>query len=617
MSFPVRGSRRALLAYVLLSVLIVGGVAWGTIATLRLERERAARDLVDAALDSVNRSLWGVIGREAARPYYEYNACRVPEHVYCEDPEFAPEMLVQPSRLYTEAKDLEPWITLHFQVTPSNEWRSPQLPDDCFWLAAFPAPDERLLQRRRVLMEQLESMCLSYEALGAKVNLARQRDLLYQCVPAELNAEDTPFAGSGQPGMRPTTSLRECLARGGSWSRMQSQLVPGEECEPGTVVQQNLGRGGFEELDEWPVGVTMTEMTAIWLDCDVHPQHQLAFVRSVDVEGVQSYQGFLVDWDLLKRELLNEIAFFLPNADLIPVTKDVTGTVRNRPVVLPNVELVADASSIADVPWTTTHLAVVIAWGATLLVLVAVGVGFRSVLALTERRTQFAYAVTHELRTPLTTLRLYTDMLASGLVKKTDYESYFRTLSSEAERLADMVNGVLEYARVENQAVRLDVKSLTVTELLDSIYEHCAGRCENAGKKLIVDVNGVGGSKVTTDPQLVRQVVANLVDNACKYSRDAKDASITVRAVKQHGDRIALDVEDHGPGVAPADRGAIFKPFRRGKGSGGRSSGGIGLGLALARSWSRLLNGHLELVADHERGQGSCFRLTLPRRPPS
>ena len=110
MSFPVHGSRRALLAYVLLSVLIVGGVAWGTIATLRLERERAARDLVDAALDSVNRSLWGVIGREAARPYYEYNACRVPEHVYCEDPEFAPEMLVQPSRLYTEAKDLEPWV---------------------------------------------------------------------------------------------------------------------------------------------------------------------------------------------------------------------------------------------------------------------------------------------------------------------------------------------------------------------------------------------------------------------------------------------------------------------------------------------------------------------------
>jgi signal transduction histidine kinase len=614
MSYGSRGSRRALLAYVLLSVLIVGGVTWGTIATLRLEQEKAGRDVVDAALEAINRRLLPVIGREVSRPYYEYNACRVPEHVYSADPDFDPESLIQPSPLYTEDEDLTPWIMLHFQVAPNNEWQSPQLPEDCFWLSAFPAPDENLLQRRRELLHDLRETCMSYRALGAKVNQARQRDLLYQCVPGEYSRDGMALAEVGKKkGVRPSQSLKECLERGGSWAEVQSQLVPGEDCESTTIVQRNLGNSGVEEFVERPVGVSMSEMTAVWLDCDVHPQHQLAFVRSVDVEGVQSYQGFLVDWDMLKSELLDEISVFLPNADLRPVT-DVVATARNRPVVLPNVELVADADAVADVPWTTTHLALIVAWAATLLILVAVGIGFRNVLALTERRTQFAYAVTHELRTPLTTLRLYTDMLASGLVKKQDQESYFKTLNSEAERLADMVNGVLEYARVENRSVALNLTSLTVKELLESIYEHCAGRCENAGKKLMVDVNGVGGSKVTTDPQLVRQVIANLVDNACKYSRDAADPSITVRAVRQHGDRLALDVEDHGPGVTPTDRSSIFKPFRRGKSPVGRSSGGIGLGLALARSWSRLLHGQLELVADRDHGDGGCFRLTIPRR---
>ncbi len=613
MSYGTRGSRRALLAYALLSLLIVGGVTWGTIATLRLEQEKAGRDVVDAALEAINRRLLPVVGREVSRPYYEYNACRVPEHVYSADPDFDPETLIQPSPLYTEDEDLTPWITLHFQVTPDNTWQSPQLPEDCFWLSAFPAPDERLLQFRRELLRDLRSTCMSYQALGAKVNEARQRDLLHQCVPGELSREGMALAKGGTEGVRPSRSFKECLERGGNWAEVQSQLVPGEECDSTTVVQRNLGHGGVEEFLERPLGVSMSEMTAVWLDCDIHPQHQLAFVRSVDVEGVQSYQGFLMDWDMLKRELLDEISVFLPDADLRPVT-DAVATARNRPVVLPNVELVADADAVADVPWTTTHLALVVAWAATLLILFAVGIGFRNVLALTERRTQFAYAVTHELRTPLTTLRLYTDMLASGLVKKEDQETYFKTLNTEAERLADMVNGVLEYARVENRSVALNLTSLTVKELLESIYEHCAGRCENAGKKLVVDVNGVGGSQVTTDPQLVRQVIANLVDNACKYSRDAADPSITVRAVGQHGDRLSLDVEDHGPGVTPTDRSSIFKPFRRGKSPAGRSSGGIGLGLALARSWSRLLHGQLELVSDRAHGDGSCFRLTIPRR---
>jgi len=603
-----RGNRVVLLVYGLLAVLILGGVSWGTLATLRLERDQGARDLVDAALGVIDRRLGPVVGNEASRPYSEYNACRVPEYVYSDDPDIRPETLVQASPLYFET--LQPWIRLHFQVSPEGIWQSPQLPDACLWFAAFPEPDERLLHERRALLASLQEACVSYDVLADRVAAARARDCQYQCHPAETCRGAGRLAAGASP---PTgQSVKECLGRGGSWSQVQSTLLPDESCDPLTVAQRNLGSPPLTDRGEADVGVATSGMTPVWIDCEEHPLHQLAFIRSVEVAQSLYFQGFLVDWDMLEKELLAEVALFLPDADLVPVT-DSTSAGRNRPVVLPNVEIEADALAAAAVPWSSTHLLLVMVWAGTLAVLGGIGVGIRGLLSLTERRTQFAYAVTHELRTPLTTLRLYTDMLASGMVKKEDQAGYFQTLSAEAERLTEMVSGVLEYARVENRAVALHLESLSVSDLMESIREHCDARCRSAGKSLVVDVNGLGPADVTTDVQLVRQVITNLVDNACKHSRGAEDPRITVRAAAHQGDRIALEVEDRGPGLSVSDRQTVFKPFRRGC-NASQSSSGVGLGLALARSWSHLLDGRLELVNDAEHRAGACFRLTIPRR---
>lgn len=585
MTFSSRNTRAALLAYALLAVLILGGVTWGTIATLKLERERVARDTIDAALERIDRYLMPVIVREVVREYSEYNACRVPTRVHSLEADSEPGALVEVSPLYNA--NLAQWIQLHFQVSPDDRWQSPQIPQDCFWPPYLPAPDESAMSMRREVLHGLRATCVSYDLLASRVTLAN-----------ELRAQYEALATGDW--------------RGDRWAQAQRAQLPPEVCEPARRALRNLGQQSIDPGDERPVGVTPSTMTPVWLDCADHQSHQLAFIRSADMEGTKYYQGFLVDWEMLKEELLAQIADLLPEADLEPV-EDAALASRNRPILLPNATVIAGSSSTASVPWTSTHLLLIVAWTAALAILGSVGVGIRSLLALAERRTQFAYAVTHELRTPLTTLRLYTDMLASGLVKKDDLNTYFQTLSTEAERLSDMVNGVLEYARVENRAVKLDLTSLTVSDLLESIRERCATRCDNAGKRLVVDANGLGPSSITTDPQLVRQVVANLVDNACKHTRGAQDPAIIVRAVAQHGDRIALDVEDRGPGISFADRQLIFRPFRRGRDSATRTSGGIGLGLALARSWSRLLEGHLELVTDHGRHTGTCFRLTIPR----
>ena len=602
-----RTTRNLFFAYVLLAALIVGGVGWASIATLRLERERLANDQIDTALRIINRQLAPYVFSEARRPYSDYSACRVPEHVYIPGGDSRDTPLLEASPLYFGPP--EPWMKLHFQVSPTGQWQSPQVSEDTLCLSAFPVHSEAVLQERRAQLKELESTCVSYESLAAGVSNARRRDRELLCVCDDC--DDATGKGVSRASRFGRKALKECLDRGGDLIELQKRLLPDESCDPPSVLVRNLGDTWRDESDSGPLAVNATEMSAVWLDCIAHADHPLAFIRAIDVQGVRYFQGFLVDWDMLKHELLASVREFLPDADLVPV-RDNSPPDRTRPVVMPNVRLVTGAQTAALLPWSSTHLMLAIAWCATAVIIVGTYLAVRSVVVLAERKTQFAYAVTHELRTPLTTLRLYTDMLASGLVKQRDQEGYFKTLADESERLAGIVSAVLDYARIENDKVKLDVKSLTVADLLDAIREHCDTRCQNAGKVLSIDVNGLSSDPVTTDPQLVRQVVTNLVDNACKHSRDATDASVVIRA-HAAGDRIAIDVEDRGPGITPADRSLLFKPFRRGKASRQQATGGIGLGLSLAKSWSRILKGDLECVADPTR-PGACFRLTIPRR---
>jgi signal transduction histidine kinase len=113
-----------------------------------------------------------------------------------------------------------------------------------------------------------------------------------------------------------------------------------------------------------------------------------------------------------------------------------------------------------------------------------------------------------------------------------------------------------------------------------------------------------------TDVQLVQQILGNLIDNACKYSRAATDHRIWVR-IRLAGRYWVAEVEDRGPGIPPGERRSIFKPFRRGR-SAEVTAGGVGLGLALAQRWATLLGGRLMLLCGPEH-PGACFRLELPR----
>ena len=110
---------------------------------------------------------------------------------------------------------------------------------------------------------------------------------------------------------------------------------------------------------------------------------------------------------------------------------------------------------------------------------------------------------------------------------------------------------------------------------------------------------------------LVNRIASVLVSNACRYARGAENALVVVR-LEGDASRIDLHVMDSGPGIDRADARTIFRPFRRGRRIEA-ARGGIGLGLALARSWAQLLGGRLELATGHHPKLGGAhFHLAIP-----
>lgn len=322
--------------------------------------------------------------------------------------------------------------------------------------------------------------------------------------------------------------------------------------------------------------------------------------------------GFVLDWARVERSLLDEVSDILPDAHLVPVpteryATDTTGLVL---ATLP-ASLDAPLPAADDLPLTTpTRAGLGVAWLAVVAALAAAGLTLRATVADGERRARFASSVTHELRTPLTTFRLYSEMLADGMVTDpATRQEYLATLKSESARLAGLVENVLTYARVEEGRTPGGDATASVADLVARVSPALRRRCDEAGASLVVR-DAAPGATVRAHAASVEQILGNLVDNACKYAASASDRAIDL-VVERRGGDVAFIVEDRGPGIAAADVEAAFTPFERANRPPGDVIPGIGLGLALSRGLARAAGGDLIYEAGPE-SRGARFVATLP-----
>jgi signal transduction histidine kinase len=226
------------------------------------------------------------------------------------------------------------------------------------------------------------------------------------------------------------------------------------------------------------------------------------------------------------------------------------------------------------------------------------------------QKTSFVAHVSHELKTPLTTMRMYTEMLAEGRVQDAaKRQRYLDVLVEESQRLARLVNNLLDFSRLDQWRKQYHPAEVDVAALLRETAARQTLRLQQAGLALQLELPE---TPVTAhlDPDAFAQVLVNLLDNAAKYAASGREVTVTLG--KDAG-RPTVTVADRGPGIPPAARRQLFTAFHRADDRLTGQQDGTGLGLAIARRLLRDQGG--DLIYRDRPGGGAAFVLTLPATP--
>ena len=225
-----------------------------------------------------------------------------------------------------------------------------------------------------------------------------------------------------------------------------------------------------------------------------------------------------------------------------------------------------------------------------------------------DRRDLIAM-VSHELRTPITALQANLENIVDG-VDEADPEVLAKMLG-QTERLSRLVSQLLDVSRVQSGSLALSTAEIDVSDLLDRVVDESHLHRPGVPVSVAVDPPDL----VTLgDAERLHQVLANLVDNAARFTPQGEEVVVRARSAAPG---VRIEVEDRGPGLAPGDLDRIFERYQRGSNARSATSGGTGLGLAIAQ-WIVELHGG-DIAAHNIEPAGCCFVLDLPpsddRRP--
>ena len=255
--------------------------------------------------------------------------------------------------------------------------------------------------------------------------------------------------------------------------------------------------------------------------------------------------------------------------------------------------------------WYLSIVAIVLF--AVTLGLVSLWRNARGQLKLAQKKDDFISAVSHELRTPLTSIRMYSEMLEKNWVKSEDkLAEYYRNMRQESERLSRLIENVLDFSRIQKGRKKYAFSVGNLNECIVSVVEMMRPYAAQNSFSIKIELEQLG--QTAFDKDAVKQIVVNLLDNAIKYARDAKDKTITVRT-KSDSQFILIEVEDHGPGVPHRQRKKIFEEFYRLGPEATRETTGTGLGLALVKKFAQAHNGFVEILT--AKPAGAIFRVGL------
>ncbi|MGW8311858.1 MAG: ATP-binding protein [Desulfuromonadales bacterium] len=230
-------------------------------------------------------------------------------------------------------------------------------------------------------------------------------------------------------------------------------------------------------------------------------------------------------------------------------------------------------------------------------------------LDITERRElenvkdDLLSSMSHEMRTPLTAISGYAELLMNETDLQENHRRHVQIICNEADKLTDLVNSFLEVRRLKTNRARINYEFLDFRSLLDEAMKSCRDCKEHHEFRIECQP----GLQVYGNRHELTQVMTQLLANACRYSPKGGIISIVASST---GLATSISVSDPGIGIPQHEQETIFKPFYRLDTGDSRSTGGVGLGLSLAREIILLHGGQIKL--DSVPGRGSTFSILLP-----
>ena len=234
----------------------------------------------------------------------------------------------------------------------------------------------------------------------------------------------------------------------------------------------------------------------------------------------------------------------------------------------------------------------------------------RQLAEASQNKSQFLSSMSHELRTPLNAIIGLTEMMVANAARFGTEKAMepLRRVNAAGTHLLSLINEILDLSKIEAGKLELNPESVDLATLIDEVIGTARQLAEKNQNRLIVETQENVGT-FTADPLRLKQILLNLLSNACKFTKQG-DVALRVRKVADGRDWVELAVADTGIGLTAEQQAKLFQDFTQADSLTARRYGGTGLGLAITRKLARMMGGEVTVMS--EPGKGSVFTLCLP-----
>jgi GAF domain-containing protein len=234
----------------------------------------------------------------------------------------------------------------------------------------------------------------------------------------------------------------------------------------------------------------------------------------------------------------------------------------------------------------------------------------RQLAEASEHKSQFVASMSHELRTPLNAIIGLTDMLVKNAARfgTEKAQEPLQRVNRAGTHLLGLINQVLDLSKIEAGKLELNPQTVQLAPLINDVIGTAGQLAEQNKNRLVVDAQENLGA-LTVDPMRLRQILLNLLSNACKFTKEG-EVKLAARKVSNGSSFVEFAVSDTGIGMTAEQQAKLFEEFSQADATTAQRFGGTGLGLANTRKLARMMGGDVTVTSDP--GKGSVFTVRLP-----